>query len=110
MDPFWETNRPVRPQTSTANGNALPPGQQQWTPTEEREIGSGSEQDPSVLEVPAINWAKYVGVKSVQYIKMWLAPRVDAIERAKQLGPGKCRQGNGKTICNRPAFVNDGNH
>ena len=48
---------------------------------EEGEIGSGSEQDPSMLEVPAINWAKYVGVKSVQYITMGHAPRVDAIEQ-----------------------------
>ena len=43
---------------------------------EEGEIGSGSEQDPSVLEVPAINWAKYVGLKSVQYIKIGHEPRV----------------------------------
>ena len=47
----------------------------------ERWIGSGSEQDPSVLEFPAINWAKYAGVKSVQYRKMGHAPRVDAIEQ-----------------------------
>ena len=67
VDPFWETDHPQRPQTSTTNDNTLPPGQQQWTPMVEAEIGSGSEQDPSVLEVPSINWAKYVGVKSVQY-------------------------------------------
>ena len=48
---------------------------------EEGEIGSDTDQDPSVLEVPAINWAKYVGVKSVQYIKMGHAPRVDAEEQ-----------------------------
>ena len=79
--PFLGTDRPQRPQTSTTNDNILPPGQQQWTPMEEGEIGSGSEQDPSKLEVRAINWAKYVGVKSVQYIKMGHAPRVDAIEQ-----------------------------
>ena len=81
VDPFWETDRPQRPQTSTSTDNTPPPGQQHWTPMEEGEIGSGSEQDPSVLEVPAINWAKYVGVKSVQYIKMGHAPRVDAVEQ-----------------------------
>ena len=81
VDPFWETDRQQRPQTSTSTDNTPPPGQQLWTPMEEGEIGSGSEQDPSVPEVPAINWAKYVGVKSVQYIKMGHAPRVDAIER-----------------------------
>ena len=81
VDPFWETDRPQSPQISTTNDNTPPPGQQQWTPMEEGEIGSGSEQDPSVLDVPAINWAKYVGVKSVQYIKMGHAPRVEAIEQ-----------------------------
>ena len=80
VDPFWETDRPQCPQTSTTNDNTPPPGQQQFTPMEEGEIGSGSEQDPSVLEVPAITWAKYVGVKSVQYIKKGHAPRVDAVE------------------------------
>ena len=44
------------------------------------EIGSETDQDQSVLEVPAINWAKYVGVKSVQYIKMGHAPKMDAEE------------------------------
>ena len=32
-DPFWETDRQQRPQTSTAN--TPPSGQQQWTPMEE---------------------------------------------------------------------------
>ena len=44
--------------------------QQQTTPIEEGEIDSDSHQDPSMLEVPAVNWAKYLGVKSVQYKKM----------------------------------------
>ena len=81
VDPFWETDRPQRPQALTENYNTPPPRQQQWTPMEEGEIRSESEQDQSVLEVPAINWAKYVGVKSVQYIKMGHAPKVDAIEQ-----------------------------
>ena len=36
---------------------------------EEGEIDSETDQDPSILEVPAINWARYVRVKSVQYVK-----------------------------------------
>ena len=40
------------------------------TPMEEGEISSDSELAPSVLEVPTINWANYLGVKSVRYIKM----------------------------------------
>ena len=51
------------------------------TPVEEGEIGSETEHDPSVVEVPAMNWAKYVGVKSVQYIKMGHALRVNAEDR-----------------------------
>ena len=62
VDPFWETDRPQRQQALTENDNTPSPRQQQCTPMEEGEIGSESEQDPSVLEVPAINWAKYVGV------------------------------------------------
>ena len=47
---------------------------------EKGKIGSETDQDPSVLEVPAINWDKYLGVKSVQNIKMGNAPKVDAEE------------------------------
>ena len=36
---------------------------------------------PVSMEVPVIKWAKYVGVKSVQYIKMGHAPKVDAIKQ-----------------------------
>ena len=39
------------------------------TPMEEREISSESKMVPSVLEVPTINWANYLGIKSVQYNK-----------------------------------------
>ena len=49
-------------------------------PMEEGEIESETGQDPSILEVPAINWARYVGVRSVQYVKMGHAPRVMAQE------------------------------
>ena len=47
---------------------------------EEVEISSDSELVPSVLEVPNINWANCLGVKSVQYIKMCHAPRIQAME------------------------------
>ena len=84
VDPFWVVDRPQapenpedRPGPSTINH---PTTQQQPTPMEEGEIDSESNQDPSVLEVPAVNWAKYVGVTSVQYIKMGHAPRTTAEE------------------------------
>ena len=48
---------------------------------EEGEIAFETDQDPSVLEVPAINWARYVGVKSVQYVKMGHAPQIAAEEQ-----------------------------
>ena len=51
------------------------------TPMEEGENSSDSEMAPSVLAVPTINWANYVGVKSVQYIKMGHAPKVQALEQ-----------------------------
>ena len=47
---------------------------------EEDEIESETEHDSSFLEVPAINWARYVGVKSVQYLQMGHAPNVLAQE------------------------------
>ena len=50
-------------------------------PMEEVEIDSETDQDPSVLEVPAINWARYVGVKSVQYEKKGHSPRIAAEEQ-----------------------------
>ena len=47
---------------------------------EEGEIDSETDQDPSILEVPSWNWVKYVGIKSVQYVKMGHAPKVAAQE------------------------------
>ena len=47
---------------------------------EKGEIESETDQDPSILKVPAINWARYVGVKRVQYVKMGHAPEVIAQE------------------------------
>ena len=43
---------------------------------EEGEIDSETDQIPSILEVPVWNWALYVGVKSVQYVKLGHAPRI----------------------------------
>ena len=39
-------------------------------PMEEGELDSETDQGNSVLEVPAINWARYNGAKSVQYVQM----------------------------------------
>ena len=50
-------------------------------PIEEGEIDSETDQDPSLPEVPAINWARYGGVKSVQHVKMGHAPRIAAEEK-----------------------------
>ena len=47
---------------------------------EEGEISSDSEMAPSVLEVHTIHWANYFIMKSVQYIKMGHAPRIQALE------------------------------
>ena len=47
---------------------------------EEGEIDSKTDQDLSVLEVPKINWAHYVGVKSVQNVKMGHAHKITAEE------------------------------
>ena len=66
-------------------------------PMEKGEIESETDQDPSILEVPAINWARYVGVKSVQYVKMGHAPKILAQE-TKQLGPGAGGESNRKSF------------
>ena len=84
VDPFWEMDRPTpvnhadRPGPSTT----LPSQQELFAPMpmEEGEIELETDQDPSVLEVPAINWARYVGVKSVQYVKIRHASKVTAME------------------------------
>ena len=47
---------------------------------EEGEIDSETDQEPSILEVPVKNWAHYVGVHSVQYVKMGHARKVAALE------------------------------
>ena len=54
--------------------------QERSTPIPIEEIDSETEQEPLVLEEPAINWARYVEVKSVQYVKMGHAPKIFAEE------------------------------
>ena len=73
---FIQRTNNDQPGTSRAE-----PVTQQDIIMEEGEISSDSELAPSVLEVPTINWANYIGVKSVQYIKMGHAPRVQALEQ-----------------------------
>ena len=78
VNPLWEMDGPTPVQQSQFNklGPSSAP-----IPLEEGEIDSETDQDPSVLEVPAINWGRYVGVKSVQYVKMGHAPRIAAEEQ-----------------------------
>ena len=58
------TIRHTAPTSATANQDRNIP-----VPIEEGEIDSKTYQDPSVLEVPVINWAPYVEVKSVHSLK-----------------------------------------
>ena len=86
VDPFWDVDRPAPaqpntqdkhgPSTSSSSHNYIPP-----VPMEESEIDSDTDQDPSILEKPAINWARYVRVKSVCYVKMGHAPKIAAEEQ-----------------------------
>ena len=83
VDPFWEMDRPTPAQYQDLPGpSTATPGHELFAPMpmEEGEIESETDQDPSILEVPATNWARYVGVKSVQYVKMGHAPKVLAQE------------------------------
>ena len=85
VDPFWDIDRPTpaqliqydQPETSNSSTGQ---GRNTPVPMEEGEINSETDQDPSVFEVPAINWARYVGVKSVQYVKMGHSPKIIAEE------------------------------
>ena len=86
VDPFWEIDRPTpvqqQQQQNPTGPSATTNIDQQLAPVpmEEDEINAETVQDPSVLEVPAWNWARYVGVKSVQYVKMGHAPKIAAQE------------------------------
>ena len=76
MDPFWETDRPHRQQPQQEDGPGASSAQKQHAPMKECEIGSVTVS----VGGPAVNWAEYVNVKSVQYIKMDHALNVDAEE------------------------------
>ena len=90
VDPFWEMDLPTPVQQQHDQSQYDKPGPSSATantehqfaqiPMEEGEIESETDQDPSILEVPAWNWARYVGVKSVQYVKMGHAPKVAALD------------------------------
>ena len=82
VDPFWDTDRvtSAKPNTQDRPG----PSHQYYiqpVPMEEGETDTDTDQDPSILEVPAINWARYVGVKSVHNVKMGHAPKIAAEEQ-----------------------------
>ena len=82
VDPFWELDRPTpAQQQQNQTGLSVTTNiDQQLAPVLMEEGEIDSDQDPSVLEVPAWNWARYVGVKCVQYVKMGHAPRIAALE------------------------------
>ena len=69
VDPFSEKDRPTSVQHEDLPGpSTATSGQELFAP---RPLEEGKiDQDPSILEVPAINRTRYVGVKSVQYVKM----------------------------------------
>ena len=77
MDRPTPTQQQNMPRPSSA-----PTDLDQYAPTamEEGEIDSRTDQDPSILEVPAINWARYVGVRSVQCVKMEHAQKITTQE------------------------------
>ena len=79
--PPQQPAQPVQPTTPEAASGS----RQNNTPnTEDGEIYSdrdeSTEYEPSIMEVPAINWAQYVGCKNVQYVRMGNAPKVSAEE------------------------------
>ena len=70
---------PARQQDMPGPSTA-PTGQAQCAPILIEEGELDSETDPSILEVPAIHWARYVGLKIVQYVKMGHAAKIAALE------------------------------
>ena len=78
VDPVWEMVRLALAQPQDIPGlTTASTMQEQYAPIpmDEGENDSETNQDPSVLEVPAVNWAGYVGVKSIQYVQMGHAPK-----------------------------------
>ena len=72
--PAQQQTMPRSPSAPTALDQYAP------MPMEEGESHSKTDQDPSILEVSAVNWARYGGVKSVQYVKMGHSPKIVAQE------------------------------
>ena len=76
VDPSWKLDQPTPPQSSQCNNRPGPrtastsQDRDILIPTEERAINSKTDKDPSVLEVPATNGARYVGFKTVQHVEM----------------------------------------
>ena len=78
----WEVDRPTPAQPNIQDRpGPLHQNYIQSAPMEEGEKDTDTDQDPSILEVPAINWARYGRVKSVQYVKMGHAPKIAAEEQ-----------------------------
>ena len=81
VDLFWDVDQPTpaqptqydqpAPSTSTIRQERSTP-----IPMVEGEVDSETDQDPSVLDVPATKWARYVEVKSTQCVKIVHAPKV----------------------------------
>ena len=85
VDSFWDLDRstPAQPNRQDRPGPSTAPIRQDQNtpiPMEGGEIDSETDDDPSVLEVPAVNWTRYVRVKSVRYAKMGHAPKLTARE------------------------------
>ena len=84
-NPFWEVDRPTpaelnqqeRPIPSTA-----PISQDQNVPIsiEEGEFDSETDHEPSFLKIPIVKWARYVGVKSLHYVKIRHSSKIPAEE------------------------------
>ena len=83
VDPFWEVDRPTpaqQQQNLPGPSSATTSSNKQFAPVpmEEGEIDSERDQDPSISEVPAWEWARYVGVKGAQYVTIGHAPIIAA--------------------------------
>ena len=79
VHPFWELDRPPpaqQQQRYPTGPSAITDNDQQLSsvPMEEGEVDPETDQDPSVLEVPAWNWARYLGVKMSNTLK-WDMPQ-----------------------------------
>ena len=112
MDPYWELDRSQQQKllqedqlwTSTRNEQNY----QEYIPMEEGEICSNKDQNPSILEVPAVNWAKYEAVKSALFVKMGHASKIDA-EEPNSWDLGNAVRETEKVLLYGSAIINDRN-